>query len=143
MGEMNWREESYPHVTWTQDSSGERRKIHHSNGVWGHRGGRKRKKNVKKTWLARKARKEVWSETEEGPTYPPLNLPSVRQATSRERPAPMIKLVGFNISGIPAHGNRNNQRDHDQNGGSQQTEGAKRGQGERRIKTKQSKEGKG
>jgi len=42
----------------------------------------------------------------EGSTYPPLNLPSVRQATSRERPAPMIKLVGFNISGIPKRTNR-------------------------------------
>lgn len=43
-------------------------------------------------------------------TYPPLNLPSVRQATSRERPAPMIKLVGFNISGIPKRNDRDDRR---------------------------------
>jgi len=34
-------------------------------------------------------------------TYPPLNLPSVRQATSKPSPAPMTKLVGLSISGIP------------------------------------------
>lgn len=36
-------------------------------------------------------------------TYPPLNRPSVRQATSYPRPAPMIKLVGLSISGIPTN----------------------------------------
>lgn len=55
-------------------------------------------------------------ETKKRPTYPPLNLPSVRQATSRERPAPMIKLVGFNISGMPNRNNRNNRRNNDQTG---------------------------
>lgn len=34
-------------------------------------------------------------------THPPLKRPSVKQATSKPNPAPMIKLVGFNISGIP------------------------------------------
>lgn len=34
-------------------------------------------------------------------THPPLKRPSVIQATSKPRPAPMIKLVGFSISGIP------------------------------------------
>src|SRR5258706_14540037 len=34
-------------------------------------------------------------------TYPPLNRPSVINATSWPSPAPIIKLVGFNISGIP------------------------------------------
>ena len=37
-------------------------------------------------------------------SYPPLKRPSVRQATSCPSPAPMIKLVGFNISGIPMKG---------------------------------------
>lgn len=36
-------------------------------------------------------------------TYPPLNRPSVKQATSYPRPAPMIKLVGLSISGIPTN----------------------------------------
>ena len=53
------------------------------------------------------------------PTHPPLNLPSVRQATSRERPAPMIKLVGFNISGMPVYNNRRrDRRSDDKTGGS-------------------------
>lgn len=33
--------------------------------------------------------------------HPPLNLPSVTQATSWPRPAPIIKLVGLSISGMP------------------------------------------
>ena len=33
--------------------------------------------------------------------HPPLNLPSVTQATSWPSPAPIIKLVGFSISGMP------------------------------------------
>lgn len=44
-----------------------------------------------------KRRTEAMSST----TYPPLKRPSVRQATSKPRPAPMIKLVGFSISGMP------------------------------------------
>lgn len=36
-------------------------------------------------------------------TYPPLNRPSVRQATSIPRPAPMMRLVGLSISGIPRY----------------------------------------
>jgi hypothetical protein len=34
-------------------------------------------------------------------TYPPENRPSVREATSFPNPAPIIKLVGLSISGIP------------------------------------------
>lgn len=34
-------------------------------------------------------------------TYPPLKRPSVRHATSNPRPAPMMRLVGFSISGMP------------------------------------------
>jgi hypothetical protein len=34
-------------------------------------------------------------------THPPENLPSVKQATSYPNPAPMIKLVGLSISGMP------------------------------------------
>ncbi|ELU38948.1 hypothetical protein AG1IA_07015 [Rhizoctonia solani AG-1 IA] len=33
--------------------------------------------------------------------HPPLNRPSVKHATSRPSPAPMIRLVGLSISGIP------------------------------------------
>ena len=33
--------------------------------------------------------------------HPPLNLPSVTQATSWPRPAPIIRLVGLSISGMP------------------------------------------
>lgn len=33
--------------------------------------------------------------------YPPLNRPSVRHATSYPSPAPIIRLVGFSISGMP------------------------------------------
>ena len=36
-----------------------------------------------------------------GDAHPPLNLPSVTQATSWPSPAPIIKLVGFSISGMP------------------------------------------
>lgn len=35
--------------------------------------------------------------------YPPLNRPSVRHATSYPKPAPIIKLVGLSISGIPVN----------------------------------------
>ncbi len=35
------------------------------------------------------------------PWVPPENLPSVINATSLPRPAPIIAAVGFNISGIP------------------------------------------
>lgn len=42
----------------------------------------------------------IWKKTKEK-THPPLKRPSVIQATSKPRPAPMIKLVGFSISGIP------------------------------------------
>ena len=38
---------------------------------------------------------------ERGLTYPPLKRPSVMQATSWPSPAPMIRLVGFSISGMP------------------------------------------
>jgi hypothetical protein len=36
-------------------------------------------------------------------TYPPLNRPSVRHATSSPRPAPMMRLVGLSISGMPVY----------------------------------------
>lgn len=36
-----------------------------------------------------------------GDAHPPLNLPSVRQATSWPSPAPIIRLVGLSISGMP------------------------------------------
>ena len=82
-------------------------------------------------------KKKVMERATKGePTYPPLNLPSVRQATSRERPAPMIKLVGFNISGIPRCGDRDDRRYHDQMGKSAK----RRVREERRIKTKQQSE---
>ena len=42
----------------------------------------------------------VWEDRE---TYPPLNRPSVKHATSFPRPAPIIKLVGLSISGIPVY----------------------------------------
>ena len=81
-------------------------------------------------WESRKPqipqKKVMERATEERSTYPPLNLPSVRQATSRERPAPMIKLVGFNISGIPKCGDRDDRRYHDKMGKSAKRR-AKRG----------------
>lgn len=36
-------------------------------------------------------------------THPPLKRPSVRHATSIPSPAPMIRLVGLSISGIPVN----------------------------------------
>lgn len=41
----------------------------------------------------------IWPTT--NPCVPPENLPSVIKATDFHRPAPMIREVGFSISGIP------------------------------------------
>ena len=47
------------------------------------------------------AHQNVKGRTRERIAYPPLNRPSVINATSWPSPAPITKLVGFNISGIP------------------------------------------
>lgn len=45
---------------------------------------------------------QKWYDDKKVDTHPPLNRPSVRHATSRPRPAPIIKLVGLSISGMPS-----------------------------------------
>ncbi len=53
----------------------------------------------------KKIRQKVRNTTRSGGqlkvAHPPLNLPSVTQATSWPRPAPIIRLVGLSISGMP------------------------------------------
>jgi len=57
----------------------------------------------------RAARQSVKGCGRERITYPPLNRPSVINATSWPSPAPITKLVGFNISGIPRKTDHMNQ----------------------------------
>lgn len=52
---------------------------------------------IESQWRWSKGRKARQRRT----THPPENRPSVKQATSYPSPAPMIKLVGLSISGIP------------------------------------------
>lgn len=52
-------------------------------------------------WNAATEKKTAKGEKRNTPTHPPLNRPSVIQATSSPRPAPMMSDVGLSISGIP------------------------------------------